>query len=309
MGRYHPFLRDKATVLLTEAYENRARLASAYFNSKHYMRYSTAMRRRPVRPIYIKRRRLMDRDVEMAMPSGLITPMRTTRLRRRYGGRKTRNKKRAFSRANIGEPLGTSSVKTRIVQVGGQLTKRTFGQHDLTVIPEGTGESQRERQIINCRGFSISLTFKNESSQVADLLTLNVAVVAMKHSSAAAIPPENWFKAEDNADQRGTDFTPALTNEEFFNLPINTDLYTVLKHKRYHLRHQQGGIDRYWRRIKWYIRLKRQLVYEDATEGSCRNKVFVVYWCDRFQNPSGSAAGAPGVTTQGKFVTYFRDSK
>lgn len=304
----HPYLRDKATVLLTEAYENRARLASAYFNSKHYMRYSTAMRRRPVRPIYIKRRRL----VKTYLTTPIVSPPRLKRARlggSGYGGRSARTRSRAFSRRNIGEPIGTTAVKTRIRSPGGPLATRNLASEDFTLIPEGTGESQRERQTINLRGLGIEFNIVNNSNlNPTGIVFLNVAVIACKNLLVGTIPNADFFRAEDNGDGRGTDFGVNLTANEFRNLPINTDAYTVLKHKRYVLRPCQSGIDKFWKTINWYIKIKRQLVYEDTTEGSCRNKIFLVYWCDFINNPAGSASGS-ACTAQLKMTTYFRDTK
>lgn len=302
-------VRDKATVLLTEAYENREKLARAYYNSKHWMRYSTAMRRRPVRPIYITRRRLTAKRA-------IITPVRSVK-RARMSGRgpvSRRTRSRAFSRRNIGEPIGSSNVKTVINQAGGPLSSRTIGSYDLTLIGQNQTESGRERHLINCRGIKIDMNMYNMNGAGAigtnpNLVFVNVAVIAMKNNQLGTVPTTDFFRAINNGDERAVDFSPQLTAEEFRNLPINTDQYTVLKHKRYVLRPFLSGVDKYWKTINWYIPVKRQLTYEANENTTCRNKIHLVIWCDKINEPAGTAASGNQINFQFRSTTYFRDTK
>lgn len=304
------FARDKATVVLTELYENREKLARDYYNSKHWMRYSTAMRRRPVRPIYITRRRLT------SAKRAIITPVRSVKRARmsNRGATSRRTRSRAFSRRNIGEPIGSSNVKTVINTAGGPLSSRTLGQYDLTLIGENQTESGRERHQINCRGLKIDLNMYNLNGPgVAggnpNLVFVNIAVLAQKNAATGNVPTDDFFRAIKNNDERAVNFSVDLTSEEFRNLPINTDLYTVLKHKRYVLRPYLSGVDKYWKTINWYIPIKRQLVYENTANTSCRNKIHLCIWCDKINEPAGSAASGNQINFQFRTTTYFRDTR
>ena len=234
-----------------------------------------------------------------------------------YGSyRAARHMANKFSRRNIGEYIGTNTGKlhqTEFSDLTNQAT-RTLYSFPLCNIPKGDEMNQRERSMLNLRGFKICMEWKND---LQEPLYINLCVLCPKAANdTQAIPGPNFFRNQDNNDSRGTDFTNALNSNEFHCLPINTDLYTVLRHKRYRLipgsqsdptTNSASGLS--YMRTDWWVPVKRQLRFDTPNSAPTDGQCFLVYWADEF----GATGGSPPVTNAMKVskrtITYFREPK
>lgn len=223
-----------------------------------------------------------------------------------------RARRSRFGRSNVGEAVGTGTSKVRVYQNTSteNLSTRTLYSDELTNIPAGDERNERERNLVNLRGFKICATVYTRGSVP---LYVNLAVLAPKVNQN---PPatENFFR--NPGQQRGQNFSNALTAMEFHCLAINTDKYTVLRHKRYRLgqaatstQFETHGGNPSYMNINWWIPMKRQLRYEDRTNDSPVDGIcFFTYWFDRL-NANGGSSPFAEVSMQRYITSYFRDPK
>ena len=252
----------------------------------------------------------------MARAAGQIARWGYRRYKRKYRGRRgmrTSNKRARFSRTTIGEKVGTSSAKVAL-QASTNLvpkTTRTLFTQNLCTVQQGADRNTRERQIINCRGFRICMSMVNDAVVP---LYINVAVV---HGKVEEVAPgaSNWFRASDGS--RGRDADDTLTSLEWHCLPINTDKFTILKHKRLLLAPNDpvagdfnNGSAKNYANLDWYIRLKRQLRFENSSNTTpIAGNVWLVYWCDLWTADSASLAVAAQMRVNERHLMYFNEPK
>jgi hypothetical protein len=142
-----------------------------------------------------------------------------------------------------------------------------------------------------------------------------VAIISPKNSGA--ITAQNFFRGQGN-ESRGLDFGFARTALEHHCLPLNTDKFYVLKHKRMRLNPDDMSNNIQWsqergssyKNIDWYVPLKRQLRYDDPdanfpTDGP----VYLVQWCDTWTAIAGAPATTNAMSRQERHVMYFRPTR
>jgi len=236
------------------------------------------------------------------------------RKRKGYAGRLSRGppRKKLFSRTRIGEQVSSTNSKSFLAanEVAIVRNNNTLYTLDLTAFAQGTAMNQRQRQHVNMRGFKICMEVKNTTTNTP--IYFNQAVIAPKNTTLG-IDTQNFFRQ--SSDVRAVSFSNALSGLEFHCLPINTDDYTVLKHRRYVLNtgnqpgswNKQGGSS--WINTDWYIPLKRQTRYNNSESTTATDgRVFHVFWFAFWNQATGVAPGACAGTSI-RVVTYFREPK
>lgn len=243
---------------------------------------------------------------------------------RRYSGRKRRgyparitnpyNKKRArFSTRMVGMPNGATTSKSTVIANETLIARntRTLYNLDLTALAQGIAINQRLRQHTRMSGFKICMEVNSSKNNP---LYFNVAIIAPKQTTNDSVDTLNFFR--NNTDARSMDFSTGRTGLEFHCCPINSDDYTILKHRRYVLTttgaptgiyNRQSGSS--WINLNWYIKLNRQIRYlpgESSTPTDGR--VFHVFWFDNWGATSGTAAAACA-TVSSKVIAYFREPR
>lgn len=233
---------------------------------------------------------------------------------RAWRRRRRSTRKRLFSRTQIGERVGTSTAKAvYTANLPKSLDTRTLYQTEVTQIAQKNafGENNtRLRQIANVRGFKVCMEIRNQSTNP---MYFNIAVISPKDSNA--VVTESGFFRGYQETSRSVDFSSGRSSNEFHCLPINSDKYTVLKHKRYRLvpvnqnstvYMDQSGHN--YMNIGFYTQLKRQVRWQDngVTE---TGKCYLVYWCDEFLTAAGTPAIAQQMQVNEKVVTYFKEPK
>lgn len=234
-------------------------------------------------------------------------------VRRSY---KSNKRAKLFSRTHVGESIGSTNAKSSVIDSTTAITKdtRTLYTQSIAQLLQGTDINQRLRQHVNLRGFKVCFEVNNGLSIP---LYANFAVIAPKGTStkSSKIDEKNFFRWQGN--KRAIDFSPTLLSSlEFHCLPINSDDYTVLKHKRYRLGPNQTSATftaqsgNSFKNIDWYIPLKRQVRYDQDEGGKPTDgDVYMVYWFDGFNVPAGEAPSTSAVAISQRYVVYFREPK
>lgn len=230
---------------------------------------------------------------------------------RKRRSNKKRKRSHNYPLSHVGEP--TRNFHSKRNQVSQQdaigLSTRTLWQNDLTQIPQAVGEATRERGLINAKGIEVAFSFKNRLDR---MLFANVAIIAPKHRTSI-VNNTNFFRG--NGGSRGVDFGIALGALEIHYLPINTDRYNVLRHYRYQLGPDSAattepvnpgtGPHNFLSKKMW-IRLNRQLRYDDSTS-TCDTPIIFVYWFDQPSAASGSATVSNAVDVGLMHTMFFTD--
>lgn len=235
-------------------------------------------------------------------------------------GRFVRNSYRRKHPKNFGEKrnVGTGKIH-RGIGASAQLATRTKGTVRLDEIPHNSANfiNQRERNIAYVSGIRICANFYNQN---ANILYLNCAVIVTKGcaDNEGTLPNEDFFRSMGGS-ERTVDFGTALTGLDFHCLPINTDKYHVLRHRRYKLARmipQARGVgtdndvgNKNYMTIKWWIPIKKQLRWQSTGSTYSETAIWFVYWCDNQFATSLSAPVSNVLLHNVQNYAYFRESK
>jgi len=225
-----------------------------------------------------------------------------------------RANRESFSTSQIGAAVGTSNSKTNTVTDlnGTARATRTLRSLNLTNIPQYSTGSQvntRVRDIIRFSGVKVSMEWRNLTDSV---LQCHVAVLA---PTAAVNVGNGDFFRDNTTESRSVDFSSALSSTEFMNLPIKTDRYTILLHKRFLLGRAlteavQGDNvkgDANYRTFQKYFKINRQIRYEDTSTPRDGN-IYLVWWADNYLTAAGTAAVPNAFQCNAYCTQYFRET-
>jgi len=249
----------------------------------------------------------------MARPAAKWAGRKINRAAKKYlAGRK--RKAAVFSKNHIGERIGTTNSKTAAVSyLEPTLSTRTLDIQELYLIPRGTDINARERDHMTLTGIRSCIHLRNSLEQPQ---WVHVAIVGVKQTTGNVPNTTKFFRA--NGTNRVTDFDNSLTGLEFMCLPINTDDYTILKHKRFNLpgtASSTPGEANFnnrpnYRMLKMWTKVKRQIRYEDNNNTSNTDgRLWMLVWCDYVETPGGSVPTANALAFTSRHVTYFSDPK
>lgn len=222
--------------------------------------------------------------------------------------RENRRKKRAAMR-RVGEPVGSSNSKWDALNaVPTTMNPETLYQVALLDVTKVAGSSSYDRRLkdqLNFRGIKFCMNFRVESAIGTAKAWLNVAVISPKSDLASnqAIPNTDFFRDPGGA-TRAADFGIALNNMEFRCSSINTDKYNIHSHKRMIVGPSQATEGNRERLIEWWLPVKRQIRYNDATAYPEGKNIYLVWWFATSDN------GTPAASMQYNYhiKRYFRES-
>jgi len=235
------------------------------------------------------------------------------RMRRSFRSRKPMKKRARFSPRMVGMPVNSTTSKANLIANDGAIVRnsRTLYTLDVTSLNQGPAINQRLRQHANIRGFKICMEVKSTSNFP---VYFNCAVLAPKSTTSNTVETTEFFRT--HTDARSVNFNNALTGMEFHCLPINSDNYTILRHKRYVLTTQGAPASTFnrqfgtsWLNLDWYVPLKRQARYiqgESATPTDGRT--FHVFWFSEFNGATGTGPAAVA-TAAIRTVVYYREPR
>lgn len=216
------------------------------------------------------------------------------------------------STTNIGYPIGVGTAKRHVkIDTRTDTPTRILQVLEASDIPKQTTSDEHDRRdgdIIRLLGIQIIFRIVNSLSDVP--LTVNYCMIAPRARNNDAVVATDFFR--DNATGRGRNFDTTLSNMDMSTLPINTDMYTILYHKRTMI--MQGAntpTGRFhsktkdsWHEFNHYQEIKRQIRYEDNVTIS---PVFFAWWIDGYFNPPSATTVANAATVTLKAITYFKE--
>jgi len=228
-----------------------------------------------------------------------------------------RRRKRTPARTRmVGSSIWSGNCKT-VLTADQDMTTRTDNTlwgNEITDCNQGSEMNNRERGIINCRGFKLTYFFQNVVANSA--LFVNFAVVAPKQLplDTSAVSGTNFFRSAGNF--RGLDFlAPGNTPFERHIHAINPDDYHILYHARFILgpaassNGENAGYKPSFKRVTKYIKMNRAITYQ-AQEGSSATdgKVSVAYWFGLVGSNEGTTQTATCAVHE-RAVMYFKEPK
>lgn len=254
------------------------------YNKRRLMpSYRSMYKRRPRRPIYIKRRRRLLK-------------------RKRASSPVAESKRRRFSPTTFGNRVGTVVSKWAETASGSNLNVRSrdLNVTEVTDLTKTTTNqiNQRQRDIINLRGFKIRGHIVNDRNRDC---TFHLCLLYAK--DADTVSTTRFFRDYGQGTDRHRDFANGLSGFEFNTLGINTTEYTVLMHKRIKLAPAtaadgfQSHVGKNYYDIDIWKPIKRQIEYDNATQTSCNTKLFMVWW----MGYGAVASGTTPFTNAGTF--------
>lgn len=170
----------------------------------------------------------------------------------------------------------------------------------------------RERDTVVIKGIKVCIEFRNFESH---LLLCNLAILHPKTSLGAGnqVPVDEFFRSY--GIDRARDFDPTTdTPNDLHCLPINTDRYVVLRHKRFTLgpsgAMSTGATRQPWKQVDMYLKLNRQIRFEGADATDLREgQLYAVWWFDSPDAIAGTVPVASACRVLQRYVIYFKNPK
>lgn len=297
----------RSKVLASEA--ETAREYSEWYNGRwkseypdlYAMRYSTAMRRRPRRPLYARPRRRL-----MVVDDKFVTK-RSKRRKKTYAKRKMAIKQ-------LGEPVGSSTGKRVVVFKDTSPTLISSNvlyfsnSADMLEVEQGTAINQRLRRLINVRGLEIRAFLRMGEAKLVTKspLYVHLALVHPKTDSSVAI---DFFRADNS--NRGLDFSSAGALQ-MVTSGLNTDKLDIYFHKKYKLsqdgRYGAVGLGNHIL-FRKYVRLNRQIRYESDAANSAQDQLYFCVWCSTSESDASGNQLVDVLSIDRYCVLHFREPR
>lgn len=232
-----------------------------------------------------------------------------------YGKRPRTTRFLVQQRQYVGRPVGYARVKScqTVDAAYAAMSTRTLYDYNVVNIPPYTTDNnaEREHDQVNLRGLKLDIMLST-SSTCPDPMYFHWALVQPRYQ--ATISTNEFFSADGiTAAGRGIDFASATLSAQQFNiLPISTDRFTVLIHKKVLIGQKilanisYSGTP-YIQHISRYVPIKRQLQYENTLSPSCSTPIYLVFWCDIISAVAGGAPTAGYLARSIRVVAKFKE--
>lgn len=229
------------------------------------------------------------------------------------------------NRAGIGSPVNQTETQRDLALNGNtaDYSTRTPYANELTLISKSddglNAINDRRRNTIVVTGFKISYMYQNN---VNEPMYCNIAIVNPKNANSSVMSVDGFFR--DYNLSRDVNFSTGLSAMELHNLPISTDKYRILAHKRHIIMpagllatsmptgafanvavNASGPVNMVAGNM--WVPLKRQLQFNDDTDDNCEHKCFYVVWFDKVTASKTDPALTNVVRGNVHAVTYFNE--
>lgn len=233
-----------------------------------------------------------------------------------YGRRAYRKWRRTKSRGRVltrnkgqfGRRVGTNRVKLNFLWESAIANRdgRTLHHVDITNIPKGTAINDRQRDLVNLRGFKINGWFRNRFGSEG---VLHIALLQPKFEKT--LEQTDFFRTGGTAgsNSRGTDFSLGLTGLEMASLRINPDKFNILFHNRITLKPTTNEHGQSYRMENKYFPINRQLSYDDDNTPKCNSPIFFVWWYDALASPTAQTILVDSLETTYTIHALFNDPR
>lgn len=253
--------------------------------------------------------------------------------KRKFSGYMTAAKRRRMAKQKVGQRPQKKPAKV-LEEVSGieagndfyMKDTRTLYQHRLCKIEKneakvvGTGADakvdtsdtkfKRRSNTVMLSGFKFCFEVDNgDTVDATKPMYVNFAVLVDKEAGNFGQPLEaDFFRDLRQNKDRSHDFPngSGLTSNEYHCLPINTDRFGVLKHKRMRLSGNNANMVGQFRNMDFFLRCKRQLRWDEGQQYPEGPGVYAVMWCCRFGDDAGKHVDPNQIKMHGRILTYFR---
>lgn len=237
-------------------------------------------------------------------------------VKRRYRAVSRMRRRKRARIIKAGDKVGSSSTKKAFAFNNAIIlprNTRTLYFHNATDISKQTTADEidrRSRDIANVRGLKFCWQMMSTSGST---LTCNWALVVPK--TAAEPATTGFFRGYGTT--REVNFSTSLSSNEIHCLPINTDRYTVLTHKRFILGPANLNTTTTtpigsWKNVKQfhkYVKVSRQFRFDGTAIIPENNPIFVCYWFDEWLKSGSTPVATSVVSLLTTDVIYFREPK
>lgn len=229
-------------------------------------------------------------------------------IKRAYKRWQRRSKERPVEK--IGEKPGTGNVqRSNVGNISVQdRTSQNLYFQDVTDILGTSGTAapnidERRRALVHLRGIKVCMEWQNTLAK--DILC-NIAVVAPR--SSTTVSTTDFFRG--NGSQRGLNFDYLTINSlDMHCRPINTDLYTVLRHERFTIgKAFTGSMPPDYRYVEFYQKIDRQIRFDDEHGGTAKTPIYLCYWYTPVNTDAGVAQSSTGVKMTYDTLAFFTDT-
>ena len=245
-----------------------------------------------------------------------------------YGGYRAfkylRNRRRVNARRRVGERIGSTSSKTRLLEGTDTIDTKTLNDGlRLLSLPKTSTNNEavlndRLRNVVDFRGVKVCFHTRVNTKGASfdgDKLFFNWAIISPKAESneLASIDTGEFFRGQDGA--RFTSFIgTTLTGLDLHCLGINTDKYIVHRHRRLTMgpwESPNGLAEKYF---ETYVPVKRQIRYNATGTGAVLDypegkDMWMVYWCSYMKETAAAAPTTGAVTVNFRITQVFKEPK
>jgi len=166
----------------------------------------------------------------------------------------------------------------------------------LSVIPKTTTNNISARQRDVCILESVSYQFDVHNKSTTSALQCNMAIVSPKKagslfSAAGVTSYPGFFRSPGSVDTRVIDFSDTMDALDKHTLPINSDMFRVLSHKRFSLNPRSTFVNGTqldfrkpnFKQVTEYVRIGKEMQYSDIDSEPETGRIYLVYWFTGFQ--------------------------
>lgn len=225
-------------------------------------------------------------------------------------------RKKMITKRKIGNRIGQSNAKQNAIQQALTVATKSLQSEALLNLPKiaagATTMNTRERRtdVVNWRGIKFCLNFRNLGGPTSTPypsvpLHIHVAVISRKASNILATT--DFFRAAGDDNSRAVNFTNALSGMDLRCLPINTDEFDILKHKRIILAPYDVDDGRQHRYMEFWLPFRRQIRYETSSDSPEGRNLWLVHWASFPDEIAGALGVNNAYTVDYRIVKYFRD--
>lgn len=220
---------------------------------------------------------------------------RTTTVRKRAPRKRLTRKARNYkAKAAVRKQLGAIKKGSDAQRNAIDSTDNAFLSTDTLYatncisIAHGDASASRDRNEVFISGIEVQLQYKN---MIDSPIQVNVAVVSPTDTPDVAVT--GFFRGSGN--ERGKDFNTAIPFDKHM-LPINTDKYHVLMHKRFLLAAIDPATNSFpdpvrpsYRTLARFIPIKRRFTFTtDSSATPAEPSVYLCTWFTIFGDTSGT---------------------
>lgn len=241
-----------------------------------------------------------------AARDGYRTAIRYGSKMLKRGNRSTKYRPRSLVYRN--PVYSTSTKRHNADKLAGSVSSNVLNTVGVTSIEQGTAINQRERQLVQLRGFKIHYVARN----LVGLPVYNrLALVRFKYRSDAGTSPDidtDFFRGQ--LSKRAIPFTSVANAQHLYDYSINTDKFEVLWDHKFILygNNLPGTAEEaaFTKFVDKFVPCNKVIHYDDTTSFSDNDGIYLIHWCAAYNNNTITPVTGQ-VYTRGHVTTFFQD--